>query len=135
MLQQLVREHSLCPKLSFIQQDDGTCVGREEKYCKGACEKREQADKYNQRVAKAVEALKSDLPSFAIVDRGLLTDKNSFVLMEQGRFYGMGEIPASFEIRGLDSVKDQVTPFPDNEHVRSIIMAFAQKEPEKVMSF
>jgi DNA polymerase-3 subunit epsilon len=135
LLQQLVKEHSLCPKLSHIQIDEEACVGRMEKYCKGACEKKEQVEKYNRRVEKAIAALQNDLPSFAIVDKGLLAGKNSFVLMEQGRFYGMGEIPASFEIEGLESIKHQVKPFPDNEHIRSIVMAFAQKEPEKVMSF
>lgn len=40
VLRKLVQEFSLCPKLCFIQTSNDACIGVEEGYCKGACEKR-----------------------------------------------------------------------------------------------
>src|SRR6185436_16171372 len=70
ILRKAMREYNLCPKLCFMQRDPGKCEGVEEGYCFGACEQKEDAAAYNERVQKAVTAFKT-LPSFAIMDKGL----------------------------------------------------------------
>ncbi|MFT3901814.1 MAG: exonuclease domain-containing protein [Niabella sp.] len=75
MLRQLVREHNLCPRLCFLGEEmyDGQ---HHDDHCRGACEKTEPAPVYNERVGAAVEKLKN-LPSFAIIDKGLGQDDKS----------------------------------------------------------
>ena len=41
IIRKLIREYNLCPKLCFIQKDNGACEGIKEEYCNGACEQTE----------------------------------------------------------------------------------------------
>lgn len=133
LLKQLMQEHGLCPKLCFVQTDEGDCTGMQEGYCKGACCQKEKPVRYNKRVEKALESLRHHLPSFAIVDEDKRNGGSSCVLMENGRFYGMGELPAGQPIHSLEQLKSLLRAYPENEYVRGLVYSFAEKEPEKVL--
>src|SRR6478672_568804 len=57
VLRKLMKEFSLCPKLCFMQTDNDPCIGISEDYCHGACEKKEPAALYNERVLDAIASL------------------------------------------------------------------------------
>jgi DNA polymerase-3 subunit epsilon len=68
LLNRLIKEFSLCPKLCFMQSDFQPCLGKLDHSCSGACEMEEASASYNIRVRKAIDHLDHMLPSFAVVD-------------------------------------------------------------------
>jgi len=94
ILWKLIRQYELCPRLCFIEKGEGPCQGVKDQYCHGACEHNEPPEEYNRRVQEAVDGLIKSLPSFTLVDEGRHSEEKSCILVEQGRFYGMGYLPA-----------------------------------------
>ena len=131
ILRKLVREFRLCPRLCFIQRDHEACDGLRDQSCDGACEQRESADSYNRRVEAAIEALLQSLPSFSLVDRGRHADEKSCILIEQGRIYGMGYLPADTAIYDPSELKNYLTRYPENDYMRGLIYAHAERWPAK----
>lgn len=131
ILRRLVKNFNLCPKLCFIQKDESRCEGISEGYCSGACEQKESVSDYNKKLQKAIEALKAQ-PSFAIVDKGVNGTDQSCILIEEGKFYGMGYIPSDTQITTLDALKDQLTCYKENSFIRNLVIGFAARFPSKV---
>ena len=75
--------------------------------------------------------LQRDLPSFALVDNGRHGEERSCILIEQGRFYGMGYLPADDSIPDTDTLKDYLTRYPENDYMRSLVYQYAEKWPAK----
>jgi len=131
LLAKLVRESELCPKLCFIQKGDGICEGVRLHTCRGACDQIEPPESYNRRVDEAVASLHQSLPSFALVDRGRHGEEKSCILIERGRLYGMGYLPADGDIRDADSLKDYLTCYPENDYMRGLVYEYAERWPGK----
>lgn len=132
VIRKLIRNFSLCPKLCFLQKDPGGCEGMAEGYCEGACEMKENAESYNQKVKAACESLRSQ-PSFAIVDRGLNGDDRSCILVQEGKFYGMGYLPADRPISQLRELKEHITLYKENSYIRNLVLGYAARFPGKVI--
>ncbi len=130
MLWRLVKEYSLCPKLCFLQKE-GECVGISDHYCEGECEGKGRIAAYNERVEKALLSLKNELPSFAIVEEGRNREEKTYMLMEEGKFYGYGFVPSNEQINNRDQLKKLITPYPENEFVRSLMIRHAASFPGK----
>ncbi len=131
MIRKLIRDFQLCPKLCFLQKDNGPCTGMEKGSCRGACEQKEKPLPYNQRVEQAVTSLKSR-PSFAILDKGLSGDDRSCILVEEGIFYGMGYIPADSPLDNLETLKERLTNYRENSFIRNLVQGYAARFPDKV---
>ena len=131
LVNQLIKQFQLCPKLCFIQTDNEICSGITDETCKGACERKESALKYNKRVRKAIEYLNDYLPTFAVVDDGLQEQEKSCILIERGRFYGMGYVPAGTTIQNIESLKSQLEQYPESDYIRGLIYSYLEKKPEK----
>jgi DNA polymerase III subunit epsilon len=134
ILRKVMREFHLCPKLCFMQSDTIPCEGVVEKYCKGACEHKEDIIAYNTRVQQAIESLRSQ-PSFAIVEKGLSGEDQSCVLVWEGKFYGMGYIPADAQITEPSALKELMTPYKENSFIRNLVNGYAARFPTKVTMF
>jgi DNA polymerase-3 subunit epsilon len=106
-----------------------------EAICLGACEHKEDATAYNERVQMALQWLEEWLPTFAVVDEGNDREEQSCILMEKGKFYGMGYIPAGVQINtGITSreeLKTYLTPYPENDYIRGLVYQYAEKFPNK----
>ena len=135
LLNRLTVEFSLCPKLNFIQTDNSSCTGIESAYCRGACGNAEDPQLYNQRVEEAITKLQAHLPSFAIIDSGNNAGESSCILVDKGKFYGMGYIPAHLQPDRPEVVKDFIQPYPENEFIRGMIYQYVQKSPAKKIDF
>jgi DNA polymerase-3 subunit epsilon len=131
LLRQLIEEFALCPKLCFLQKDEEPCEGVRSQSCKGACEKKEKAHRYNKRVEKAIAWLNEYLPTFAVVDEGKQEGEQSCILMEKGRFYGMGYLPAGTPLDNIELLKSKLVQYPENEYIRGLIYSYLEKKPEK----
>jgi DNA polymerase-3 subunit epsilon len=132
MLRKLIYEFNLCPKLCFLQLDDGECNGVKEKYCFGACERKESAEAYNQRIVDAIESLKKRLPSFTLIGEGRTRNEQSCILVERGKFYGMGYLPTDVDaIVEINQLKNYLTPYPENDYMRGLVYQHADRWPNR----
>jgi DNA polymerase III subunit epsilon len=132
LLHKLVDEYQLCPKLCFLQSSNIECQFFAGKKCKGACEQKESVEEYNSRVMKCIEHLQMQLPTFALVDDGLVDDQQSCILIEKGKFYGMGYLPSEINVYQIDDLKNYLTPYIENDYIRGLILHHAEKYPYKV---
>ena len=132
IIRKLILDFNLCPKLCFLQKDNGTCEGIKEKYCFGACEQQESTEDYNERVRRACASLQSH-PSFAIIDNGLSSEDKSCILIINGEFYGMGYIPSDVQINDIETLKDHLTVYKENSVIRNLVYGYAARFPGKVI--
>lgn len=132
IIRKLIKDYQLCPKLCFLQKDDGNCDGIVEGHCKGACQQKESPAKYNKRVQKAAASLLAQ-PSFTILDKGLNGNDQSCILVEEGKFYGMGYIPAGFDTTDNAALKEKLTIYKENSFIRNLVNSYAARFPEKVI--
>ncbi len=86
---------------------------------------------YNQRVQEALGSLQKALPSFIIRDKGRNASEESCVLIENGRFYGMGYLDREEQINDLETLREHLTAYPENDYMRGLVYAFAEKWPGK----
>jgi DNA polymerase III subunit epsilon len=135
LLKRLSHEFSLCPKLCHLQYDHVECAGKEDDRCKGACEHTELPEEYNKRVLECIIHLNKELPSFALIDTGLNGGDKSCIVMEKGRFYGMGYLPENITEESLEEIKSHLTEYKENDYIRGLIYQFATKYPEKKVVF
>lgn len=130
-LRRLVMDFDLCPRLCFVSEK----VYDEKMHqllCKGACEKKELPQHYNNRVSEAINHLKNQ-PSFAIIDKGLATDERSCILVWKGKFYGMGFISSDIQIEQSEYFKDCVTPYRENSVITNMLFSYAKRYPQKIL--
>ena len=132
IIRKLIKDYNLCPKLCFLQKDHDKCEGINEEYCFGACEQVESAGEYNERVKKACDSLRSQ-PTFAIVDKGINADDRSCILVQEGKFYGMGYIPADAQLTSFETIKDYLTIYKENSFIRNLVNGYAARFPAKVI--
>lgn len=131
VLRKLMKEFSLCPKLCFMQTSTDACVGVAEEYCNGACEMREPAIVYNERILEAIASL-TKRPSYVVLDEGLTEDEVSCIMVVQGAFFGMGYLPKNFDTITEKAIADYITPYKDNSTIRMLLGSFANANPERI---
>jgi DNA polymerase-3 subunit epsilon len=131
VLRRLIRDFQLCPKLCFMQTDDAPCTGLKEEKCFGACEQKEYSRTYNQRVIKAIQSLKKQ-PDFLIIDVGRRENEKSCILMENGKFYGMGYLPEEINCSDFESVKKYLSPLKENSFILHLLEGYAAGNPQKI---
>ncbi len=131
LLRKLTEQFDLCPKLCFLQSESTKCESLKENKCRGACEQLETAEDYNKRTAACINHLDNELPSFALIDYGLHQQEQSCILMEKGKFYGMGYLPTDISIYAIDELKYRLTPYAENDYIRGLIYNHAMKYPSK----
>ncbi|SCY28935.1 exonuclease domain-containing protein [Flavobacterium caeni] len=88
---------------------------------------------HNHRVARALDFLQSNRPSFAIVDKGRSDDEKSCIWVENGHFYGMGYVSSDIGLEHIHELKEHITPYRSNSYTVQLIHNFAQKHPRKVV--
>jgi DNA polymerase-3 subunit epsilon len=133
ILLKLIETFGLCPKLCFIQNNNSECSGVNTGNC--ACEGHESVADYNQRVSLAINELNKALPTFAIRDAGRTDDEHSCLLIEKGKFYGMGYISHYFDADSLDQLKNHLTPYPGNDYIRNMVDSYAIRYPDRKVVF
>ncbi len=131
LLRKLMMQFGLCPKLCFLQAENISCQMMLENKCKGACEQRESAHLYNSRVEECINHLNNELPSFALVDSGLKEEEQSCILIEKGRFFGMGYLPSNIAFHTIEELKFYLTPHSENDYIRTLIFQHIDRYPYK----
>ena len=82
---------------------------------------------YNDKVAEAIQWTTEQKETF------IIRDKSACVLVENGVFYGRGTPESAIQIEAIDLLKEQLTTYPENEAIRSMIRNFTERYPAKVI--
>lgn len=133
LLNRLVVEYGLCPKLCLLQRGTTACLPIADYQCPRACQGEITAAAYNVRVKQAVAGLADFLPSFILVDKGRDEDEKSCLWVEKGQFYGMGYIAAGLAPERLEEIKPLLKPYAGNDYMLRLILADANRHPERVV--
>ena len=131
LLRKLMKQFTLCPKLCFMQVDNDTCIGITEHHCNGACEKKESAQEYNQRVLDAIASL-TQRPSYVVIDKGLSEDEISCIMVHQGSFIGMGYLPKNLTDLSRSTIQEYIKPYKENSYIRLLLDSHMMKNPMQI---
>lgn len=127
LLKKLIEDFNLCARLCYVDVSPGPTLAEQI-----------SVHEYNERVNNAINYLNSSLPSFAVVEDVVLPkteEKQGIILMEKGRFYGMGYVPANVSFTHIDDYKKHVTRYPESEYIRGLVYQYATKYPQRRVEF
>jgi DNA polymerase III subunit epsilon len=133
-LQSLVGSFDLCPKLCSLIQAKDSCAIFEGSNCEGACAQKEPSDSYNAKVSSAIEWL-TTRDSYAILDKGLYADEASCILIENGKFYGMGYLPIDQQMPNIEFIKSLITPYRGSFYINELVQSEQLLTSAKIVRF
>ena len=84
---------------------------------------------------QAIGYLEQLLPSFAVVDAGKQSEDQSCILIEKGRFYGMGYVSTDIANSDMESLKNHLTRYPENDYIRGLVYQYVERNPQKKRLF
>ncbi|RYD79937.1 MAG: DNA polymerase III subunit epsilon [Sphingobacteriales bacterium] len=132
-LNQLVDKYQLCAKLCYLQKTATKCTAHENGQCFGACSGIETVAVYNKRLNAALEDMQNMQPSFALVDDGRKEEELSCLIVEKGKFYGMGYFTdKNYLADGLAPVKENLSVYQSNSYILNLILNYAEQHPQKL---
>lgn len=120
MLWKIVKEHELHPVLCFLDKSTIT----DDRY--------PEKDTYNKKVSEALLHAQSQLNTYAIFEQAAFGAAHACVLVEKGKFYGMGHIAQNTDFTDIEKLKNKITRYPENETIRSLIRSYTVKYPSRV---
>jgi len=125
-IKSLIDRFELCAKLCFIDVSPGQTLVE----IKG-----ELPVTYNKRVNAAIKYLEDQLPSFVIREDDEDAIEQSCILVEKGKFAGMGKVPKQTDFTSTESVKPYMQLYPENTFIRNLVYQYATKYPERKSEF
>lgn len=123
-----VDEYQLCQKLCGLYDTKSSCFKYDLKECIGACIENEPADAYNKRVEQFIHKNSYDSKSMVIVDRGRDLDERSVILIENGKFKGLGFVNLNYQINHIEVLETLITPMENNRDAQHIIQSYLRKD-------
>lgn len=119
-LWKIVKEFELHPALCFLQKQLYIPTGID-------------TNIYNEKVKQAINYLQRNMGTFVIVEPPAKGNQKSCVLVENGKFYGMGLLPHNNDSFDSIHLKNYLTAYPENEMIRTLVKSYAQKNAEKLV--
>ena len=132
-LRQLINEFGLCARLCHIATVCSAKTPADS--CKNGCAANDGTESYNEKVMAAITWIDEQLPTFALVDKGMDDNEESCILIKGGNFYGMGYINDRHSLKNIDLLEKQLEPLQDNDYIRNLVYKHAAEYPEKCVSF
>ncbi|RXK86486.1 exonuclease domain-containing protein [Filimonas effusa] len=120
-LWKLVREFGLNAALCFLDRSIKDPVLTEE------------PELYNSRVQAAIDKIQSEKGTYAILETSMICSDVSCILVEKGRFVGMGLLPEKVDPFRIDHIKDHLTVYPENEVLKNMIRSYSDRYPARVL--
>jgi DNA polymerase-3 subunit epsilon len=132
-LNQLVDKYQLCAKLCYLQKTATKCYAHENGQCFGACSGIETVSVYNKKLNTALADIQKQQPSFALVDDGRKDNEFSCLVVENGKFYGMGYFTdKNYLSDGLAPIKNDLSVYQSNSYILNLILNYAEQHPQKL---
>jgi DNA polymerase-3 subunit epsilon len=135
ILNKVAREHGLCPKMCFLQDEKIPCVGRDENFCEGICEEKEEVVVYNQKVQDAISYLINEAPTLAYFGSGRNEKEYSCVLIGKNDYLAVGFVPVIAMKWKKDKLMRNLEPAASNEFIRSMVLSAAESDPDMTVEF
>lgn len=136
MLQSIVEEYNLCQRLTGIHPGTGSCFKYSVKECNGACIGEEPAEEYNSRVEAVLEKYSYENQNMLVIDRGRDIDEKSALLVEEGKFKGIGYFNLNYQLNNIDIIKSIITPMKSDRDAKHIIQNYLRKNNRvKIIKF
>lgn len=126
MLRSLVEEFGLCSRMCNITTapDCGCTTAHTDPVL------------YNKKAVAAIERIKAQLPTFALIDKGIDDNEYSCILVRNGNLYGMGYLSDKQEqLKSVDTLLASIEPMQDNDYIRNLVLRHATDYPEKCVIF
>ena len=123
-----VEEYGLCQKLTGIDKSEGNCFKYTIKECHGACIEQESPEEYNIRAKELIGHHSLYMKSMIIIDRGRAVDEQSLVLIEEGKFKGIGYFNLNHQVTNLEILHSLITPMHHNRDAQHIIQSYVRKQ-------
>ncbi|MBX9734951.1 MAG: hypothetical protein K2X37_12900, partial [Chitinophagaceae bacterium] len=80
---------------------------------------------YNQRIDAVIAYISAEKESY------IIKEKQTHVVVEKGKFIGMGDIDD--EMHDFEDIKANVTSYPENEVLKTMLKRFAEQHPERLI--
>ncbi|QLE01418.1 GIY-YIG nuclease family protein [Galbibacter sp. BG1] len=129
-LESITETFQLCPKYTQLISS-GTAAGKCKHYrltnCKGICEEKEAVEHYNKRVEEALNSIKIENKSFAIITKGKTLSEKAVVLIENGIYKGFGFLDETISISEFEEFRDYIKLQKNNSDVVKIVQQYILK--------
>ncbi|MBG6132106.1 DNA polymerase-3 subunit epsilon [Aquimarina sp. EL_43] len=119
-------EYNLCQKLMGLDNGESNCFNYTIKQCQGACIYNESAEEYNIRAQKLIFNTSFQSQDMIIVDRGRDIDEQSVILVEEGKFKGIGYFNLNHQINNIEILRSIITPMTHNRDAQHIIQSYVR---------
>ena len=120
-LEKMCEQFELCPKFCHLQEGVTSCSHYSIKNCKGVCKGHESPEKYNERVALAIDHIRKSTQDMVLKERGRHIDEDAFILVKHGRYLGYGFVDRSENIDHPDDLENFLILQKDNRDVQMIL--------------
>ncbi len=91
---------------------------------------------YNKKVDEAINWMRKQLPTFALIDKGIDDNEHSCILVMDGNLYGMGYLnDKQQQLKNIETLLKRMEPLQDNDYIRNLVLRHATEYPEKCVSF
>ncbi len=127
-LSRWVVEHELCERLAGLHGGTGNCFAYTIKSCHGACIEDESAEAYNERAKQLIRKYSYENQNMLLIGRGREVDEKSALLIEDGKFKGIGYFNLNHQVNNLDIIRSIITPMENNRDAEHIIQSFLRKK-------
>jgi DNA polymerase-3 subunit epsilon len=115
-LWQWVKEYDINPALCFLDYTDKVLANLP------------SIATHNSAIQNIVQVLKSEAKTFFIKEVD-----NNYILVENGKFYGMGKVTNDYVVTNTNTLKQNLTQYPENIVINRMVKDFIQKYPEKIL--
>lgn len=123
----ITEEYQLCQKFTGLYSGKGSCFQHSIKKCHGACAGEEHFSDYNERVEKVIQKYSYENQNMLVIDRGREIDEKSAVLVEDGKFKGIGYFNLNYQLNNIDIVRSIITPMKSDRDAQHIIQSYLRK--------
>ncbi|MGE5356848.1 MAG: exonuclease domain-containing protein [Deltaproteobacteria bacterium] len=125
-IEHLVKELSLCRKISGLEDFGIECLNHKMGECLGACVGEESPVTYNERILEHFENIKIySEDTFAIIDQGRSYDEISVIYISDNNLRGYGFFNKNeISINSLDDVKAIITPSKYDKDFNGIVRRY-----------
>ncbi|MDF2478025.1 MAG: polymerase subunit epsilon [Sphingobacterium sp.] len=125
LLQFFIKEREINPQFCHF----GTASLAIKRICQSKWPDREL---HNTRVERCIDEWSKQRSSYVFIDKGRSVEEKSCIVIENGRFYGMGYIDQYSQYTSFGDIRTQVKAYPSNYYMLELVRQMAEKHPNKV---
>lgn len=126
-LYKITSEFNLCEKVNGISEAKTNCSKYYTNECLGACINKEEIEVYNSRVKQASDKYSLKNKNIVIIDKGREIGEQSFILIKNGIFKGIGFFELNHQINNMHILESIITNMKGDDNTNYIIDEYLRK--------